>query len=808
MQNVIPFLKQRQIRGLLFFFLAAGTGISLFFSFASPRSWNQQKLNFQTIAKIPLTTFSAKKTSTIPVLKIGYPYEGTIFPPQITPPTFYWQDNSAANYWEITVRFADETPALRFTVRGEFMQVAPIDPQCVTSTNEPPRLTEEQQHSRIWKPDNESWKTIQAHSVKSAALLEIKGLNGSQLRSAGQLHFTTSTDKVDALLFYRDVPLMPSENTEGIIQPLPENAMHLIHWRVRDIRRPESHTVLTDIPTCMNCHSFSADGKTMGIDLDGPGNDKGLYAITAVEKQIRLDDKHVVQWNADGRQEQGRVGFMSQLSPDGRYVVSGFAGSSLRFHDAYYVQNYSDYHFLQVFYPTRSLLEIYDRQTGRRQPLPGADDPQYVQTGGVWSPDGKWIVFVRAKARDPYDKNKAPAIHANDPHETQIQYDLYRVPFNNGKGGKAERIDGASANGMSNSFPKVSPDGKWIVFVEARNAELMRPDSKLYIVPFDGGVVRPLKSNMDPMNSWHSWSPNSRWLVFSSKGLGPYTKMFLTHIDAEGNSSPAVLIDNATASNRAVNLPEFVNTSMDGIENIEVPAIDIYRLMEKATNLENQKDYSGALAVLRQANQEMPDDARIQNDMATVLYYQGDVDGAIAQVRKAIEINPRMIQLRFNLGAFLLHEGRTAEALPELEEAQKLNPGASDIEEALALANFMEAKPDEALRHYRRVLELNPRSIATLVGATRILSSAQDAALRNGAEAVELARRANEQSNGKDATILDVLGAAWAETGDFENALEAANHALVLATQQGNSGLAEMISIRIQLYQQKRPYRK
>ena len=120
----------------------------------------------------------------------------------------------------------------------------------------------------------------------------------------------------------------------------------------------------------------------------------------------------------------------------------------------------------------------------------------------------------------------------------------------------------------------------------------------------------------------------------------------------------------------------------------------------------------------------------------------------------------------------------------------------------------MEAKPDEALRHYRRVLELNPRSIATLVGATRILSSAQDAALRNGAEAVELARRANEQSNGKDATILDVLGAAWAETGDFENALEAANHALVLATQQGNSGLAEMISIRIQLYQQKRPYRK
>jgi len=45
------------------------------------------------------------------------------------------------------------------------------------------------------------------------------------------------------------------------------------------------------------------------------------------------------------------------------------------------------------------------------------------------------------------------------------------------------------------------------------------------------------------------------WLVFSSKSRSPYTQMFLTHLDAEGNSSPAILIDNATAANRAVNIP-------------------------------------------------------------------------------------------------------------------------------------------------------------------------------------------------------------------------------------------------------------
>jgi len=82
---------------------------------------------------------------------------------------------------------------------------------------------------------------------------------------------------------------------------------------------------------------------------------------------------------------------------------------------------------------------------------------------------------------------------------------------------------------MSNNFPKVSPDGRWIVFVKNRNGQLMRPDSELYMVPFDGGEARRMNCNTSRMNSWHSFSPNGRWLVFSSKSRSPYTQMFLTH---------------------------------------------------------------------------------------------------------------------------------------------------------------------------------------------------------------------------------------------------------------------------------------
>ena len=74
-----------------------------------------------------------------------------------------------------------------------------------------------------------------------------------------------------------------------------------------------------------------------------------------------------------------------------------------------------------------------------------------------------------------------------------------------------------------------------------------------------------MRCNTTLMNSWHSFSPNGRWMVFSSKSRSPYTQMFLTHIDEKGNDSPAILIENSTAANRAVNIPEFVNIPQDGL---------------------------------------------------------------------------------------------------------------------------------------------------------------------------------------------------------------------------------------------------
>jgi len=533
---------------------------------------------FETATSAAPATATQNPGQSLSPISIDYPEDGSIFPPGITPPTFLWRD-AAGTSWSIDISFAgNAAPSIHALSKGERMRIGAIDNDCIEDPEDQPKLTAQQAATRTWTPDAATWATIQSSSTGHPATATISGYRGGRTAiSRSHIVISTSPDPVDAPIFYRDVPLMPTRGVDGVVQPLAPSTIHLIHWRLRDIRKPESHTVLKDMPTCANCHSFSADGKTFGMDIDGPANDKGLYAVVPVQKHMSIQSKDMVHWNTDGRVGKVRVGFMSQVSPDGRFVVSTFAGPDLRLFESYYVTNFMDYRFLQVFYPTRGILEWYSRATGMRQPLPGADDPHFVQTDGVWSPDGKYIVFARAAARDPREPGQKQAMRANDPNETPIQYDLYRIPFNDGMGGTPERIVGASQNGMSNNFPKVSPDGRWIVFVQCHNGQLMRPDSQLFIVPFAGGQARRMRANTRLMNSWHSFSPNGHWMVFSSKARSPYTQMYLTHIDTDGNDSPAILIDNATAANRAVNIPEFVNIDPDGIQDIQVHVADVQK---------------------------------------------------------------------------------------------------------------------------------------------------------------------------------------------------------------------------------------
>jgi len=747
-------------------------------------------------------------------ITIDYPAEGSIFPPEFPPPLFLWRDaEKSTAVWVIDVAFADRSPGIRVESRGERLRIGEIDPRCIAPTNKPPRLTPEQAAARTWRPDAGTWAAIKKNSTSHPATVTITGYAGgntNQSVSRGRVTIRTSTDPVAAPIFYRDVPLMPSQTEKGVIKPLAEGAVPLIAWRLRNVGETRNRLLMEGIHSCANCHSFSSNGKTMGMDVDGPQNDKGLYAIVPIQPYMSIRNEDVVAWSTFRGKLGGklRVGFMSQVSPDGQYVVTTINDAALdqsdyqrrkQPHDLisnYYVANFRDYRFLQVFYPTRGVLAWYDRKAGRLQPLPGADDPRYVHTDAVWSPDGKYLVFARAEAKDAYAPGAKPAEQANDPNETRIQYDLYRIPFNNGSGGRPEPIAGASRNGMSNSFPKVSPDGRWIVYVDSRNGQLMRPDSRLYMVPAAGGQARQMRCNTPLMNSWHSFSPNGRWLVFSSKSWSPYTRMFLAHIDESGNDSPAILIENATAANRAVNIPEFVNIPPGGLLKIEAPATGYYRVVDTAVELAKKRDYQAAIIEWKKALELNPAASVAHFNLANALRETGQLEEAIAQYEKALELSPDDAEAHNNLGNALLRKGRLDEAIAHFEEALKQNPDHANAHTNLGAVLLQRGQFDRAIPHFQKAIENHPQ----LADAHNNLGLAL-AVTGKPREAIPHLERAVQLSGGREPLILDLLSGVYADAGRLPDALRTARRALAVATQQNNSALLAALKAKIASYQ-------
>jgi len=779
-------------------------------------------------------------------ITVDYPADGSVFPPEITPPTFLWRDTGAsATSWAIDITFPDGARGIRVKPSADRMHIGEIDPEAVSRNNELPKLTPEQAAARTWTPDAETWAAIKRGSVESPATIVITGFRDADLKqpvSSGQVRIQTSRDPAGAPVFYRDVPLMPNQGEKGVIRPLAPEAIGLIKWRLRYLDEPRSRVVMEKIATCANCHSFSADGKTLGLDVDGPANDRGLYALIPVAKETAIRTQDVIKWPTvrDPKVQRLRAAFMSQVSPDGRYVLSTIddpdaarraGGRSLE--DKYYVANFLDYRFLQVFYPTRGILAWYDRATKHLQPLPGADDSRYVQTDGVWSRDGKYIVFARAEAKTPYPPGVRMALYANDPNENQIQYDLYRMPFNEGKGGQPERIAGASANGMSNNFPKVSPDGRWIVFVRCRNGQIMRPDGKLYIVPFEGGQERLMKCNTPLMNSWHTFSPNGRWLAFSSKSRSPYTQLYLTHIDANGNDTPPILVDNTTAANRAVNLPEFANIPRGGLEKIDPVATEFYRMENTAIDLMTKNQFGEAIPVWRKALEMDPADGRahfnlgyslsqtgdlrdalaeygkacdlspdnpvVFAEFALALAQDGQADEAIANYRKSLALDASNPKVQADLGTMLYEKGLIAEGLEHLEKAIALNPDSADAHNKIAAVEVKIGQTAKATAHLERAVALAPDSVEYRFSFAYVLGLAE-----RFADAIPQLQKAVELSGGQDWKCYDMLGAMYSKTGRQDDAIQAWRRAVDLAAAEHNEELVRALRAKLAGYEQTR----
>jgi len=735
-------------------------------------------------------------------LVIDYPMVGSVFPPEIIAPTFLWHDNlEQTDRWLIDVSLEDGS-RLCVLSDGPPPPEGEIDTECLAANNTVYVPTPYQASARSWTPSEELWEAIKAGSSGQWVNVTVVGFDSQrpgEALSRGRMRMMTSTDAVGAPILYRDVPLIPAKNEKGNIKPLPDYALRLVTWRLRDVSRQENRPVLRGIPTCASCHSFSTDGRTLAMDIDGPSGDKGAYGIAEIKEKTVITTNDIVTWNSYPEKTAGHktIGLMSQISPDGRYAVSTV-------NESIYSAGFTDFRFLQVFFPTRGILACYDGQTGQFFPLPGAADTEYVQCDPVWLPDGEWIVFARAKAMDSYIKGRKEPEYANHKDETPMQYDLYRIPFNGGKGGEPERIEGASQNGMSNTFPKVSPDGKWIVFVKCRNGQLQRPDSRLWIVPVSGGQAREMNCNMSLMNSWHSFSPNGRWMVFSSKNNTPYTQMFLTHIDEDGNDSPAILISEATAANRAVNLPEFVNMDYDDLVSIDIPAIEYYRHYELGNKLQEEGRYAEAAEEFRKALAAEPTSTRINNSLGMCLVRMGKADEAIQCFQTALDLfpdDPRMATVYCNLGLALAAKNELDLAKEQYDKALEFDPRSVLAHLNMAEALAAEGKPDEAIKWCNKALEIEPSARAHYVLGRLLYDKGKAVGDRSQIiKAIEHWRQTVEIAPDYT-TAYSNMGAAMAELGHPDQAIALYHQAL----ERDPNHLPSRINLGIVLAKQGKP---
>jgi hypothetical protein len=435
-------------------------------------------------------------------LRITRPYDKSSFPVNIAPPRVRWEDETD-NLWMVS-----------FAAPGW------ESPLCV--------VTKE----KCWVPSASTWQALKKAAGTSPVHLEVRGCRTADGKRVGtsvytdEVTFSISKYPVDPVIVYRLVtPLFHSAKTPD-----------MFYLNIASLDGGLFYPSVGDY--CTNCHSFANTPSTLekdynlAIAIRHRDGDKrltvlGIYNFLAREGRGIAASSFFMSWNPDGTKLAVCEGKDTYSKPLTTLET-------------------------QEFLVRMADIHIVDRITGEDFPLPGASSRDYMETFPAWSADGKTILFTRAAE---IGDNWHP-----------IKFDIFQVPYNDGKGGESTPLPGASENGMSNYFPRFSPDGKWMVWTRAEWSSLVAPTSDIWIMSArDWSNPRKLECNYDcAMDSHHSWSSNSRWLLFTTKrDDGIFARMYLTEIDEEGHASPPIEVPTPGGDEvMCYNVPEFMKFDM------------------------------------------------------------------------------------------------------------------------------------------------------------------------------------------------------------------------------------------------------
>jgi len=294
---------------------------------------------------------------------------------------------------------------------------------------------------------------------------------------------------------------------------------------------------------CANCHSFNRNSADRFL-IHIRGSLGGTYFI---------EDGTITRTDPKIDAMPGGATYPS-WHPEGRYVA--FSSNQVR--QSFYSLPGKN---IEVFDLVSSLI-LYDRKNNEIITINDRDTTKYLQTFPSWSPDGKYLYFCKA----------LQIINSTSPDLEQIKnthYDLARKSFDpeSRSFGETEIVFKASEINKSASFPRISPDGKYLIFTlsDYGTFPIWHKEADLYLLDLHSGVADKMNLNSDETESYHSWSVNGKWLVFSSKRLDSRSaRPYFAHIDSIGNQGKEFVLPQEDPSLysrmlESFNIPEFVN---------------------------------------------------------------------------------------------------------------------------------------------------------------------------------------------------------------------------------------------------------
>jgi tetratricopeptide (TPR) repeat protein len=214
----------------------------------------------------------------------------------------------------------------------------------------------------------------------------------------------------------------------------------------------------------------------------------------------------------------------------------------------------------------------------------------------------------------------------------------------------------------------------------------------------------------------------------------------------------------------------------------------------------------GAVAQFQKALDIAPNDALTRYNLGSALLKSGRADEAINQFQSVLEIRPEFAEACSKLGAALLQKGQQDEAIAHFRRALQLNPKLATVQSDLGTLLLAKGLVDEAVPHYQAAIAIQPANVYFLNNLAWVLATCPKPEVRNGPRAVELAQQAERLGGARNPAVLGTLAAAYAEAGQFPEALRTAQHALELATTQTNFAQADMLRANIALFQAGSPF--